>query len=81
MLTVRAYTAPAVSLVKLSDHNKQKRILMERKGIEKVIFYGTRNQMTLYKGGEEESFVCKYCCVEVVDEEPDDGLADGSPEF
>lgn len=81
MMTVRAYRAPAVPLVKLSDENKRKRILMERNGVERVIFNGTRSQMTLYKGEEEESFVCKYCCVEMVDGEPDDGSIDGSPEF
>ena len=85
-MTIRAYLSHACPPESRSVRYKRELIQLERKNVERVLFRPglsfkedeDGDLMVVYgEDGKEEMFDCHLCDVEVLKNEPTDGLTDG----
>lgn len=77
-MTVRAYLSHVCPPESLSMDQRRKTIQLERKNVERVLFRPDMKLMLVYdEEGKEEVFDYHCCDVEVLKNEPTDGLTDG----
>ncbi len=77
-MTVRAYIEPVGRIETLSISKKRELIQLERKNVKRVVFHELLKLMEIYQENEKnESFKYDACEVEILKEEPTDGLTDG----
>ena len=76
-MTIRAYLSHVCPPESHSMSYKREIIQLERKNVKRVLFRPDLNLMTIYNDdGKEEVFDYHLCDVEVLKNEPTDGLID-----
>lgn len=77
-MTIRAYLSRVCPPESHSISYKRKIIQLERKNVEHVLVRSDLNLMVVYnENGKEEVFDYHFCDVEILKNEPTDGLTDG----
>lgn len=71
-MTVRAYIDAPVPLDTLSDESKMRRLLLERKNVEKVTF--NNEFVDFYIKNKKETFGIGDSCIEITQGEPEGNL-------
>lgn len=77
-MTVRAYLSRVSTPESFSMEQRRETIQLERKNVERVLFRPDIDLMVVYdEEGKEEIFDYHRCDVEILKNEPTDGLTDG----
>ncbi len=71
-MTARAYIDAPVPLETLSDESKRRRLLLERKNVEKITF--NNEFVDFYSKNKKETFGIGDSCIEIIQGEPEDNL-------
>lgn len=77
-MTIRAYM-PTHPPLRMSDEAKRKRVVLEKRGICRILIDEGIGTVFLYKEGEgdPEAFVHSGYRLEIYEGEPQDGITDG----
>jgi len=77
-LTIRVYE-PTHPPLRMSDLAKRKRVVLERKAVDKILIDEDQGIVFMYKDGNEEPEAFKHSGyrLEILEGDPNDGITDG----